>query len=423
MNEKERLQWFKDAKLGMFIHWGPYSLLGRCEWAFRLDGYKVKEYERLADAFRGEGFDAEHMCNTAVQAGMKYIVLTARHHDGYCLYDSQVSDFTSVKGTPRRDFIREYTDAARRAGLKVGLYYSLVDWRYKGAWDHYRYPESVSAMVQQTHDQVKELMTNYGQIDLLWYDGAQQTSWKWREDEDVAAFWRSRELNDSVRCLQPHIIINNRAGIEEDFATPERKIEATQSDRCWESCLSMDPLSWSYVPYSPNRKNAQALIRDIIEIASGGGNLLLNTGPKPDGSLNETELEPIIEAGKWVARNAEMVNNARKSRLSQFGPHGPNGCFGRWIGTDDPSVHYLAALGWTGSEFWSVRIDGEVESIHVLASGEKVNFRRDGYGRLILEQLPEMPTEPHFTVFKVIFKAPPEVLDAPDMADWIESDL
>ncbi len=423
MNNNERMQWFRDAKLGLFVHWGPYSLLGRCEWAFRLDGYKVKEYAHLAEQFTGEGFDADKICATAVEAGMKYIVLTARHHDGYCLYDSQASDFTSVKGTPKRDFIREYTEAARRAGLKVGLYYSLVDWRYKGAWDHDTYPDSVAAMVEQAHAQVRELMTHYGMIDLLWYDGATVTTWQWKETEDIAEFWRSHELNAMVRELQPHIIINNRSGTQEDYVTPERKIEAAKEGLAWESCLSICPLSWSYVPYSPNRKSAAAIVRDLIEIASGGGNLLLNTGPNPDGSLNQVEVESILEAGQWVKRNAEMVYHARRSTLNEFGPHGPNGCLGRWIGSDDPTVHYLAALGWSGKEFWSVRIEGKVESVTVLGTGEDISFRQESFGRLILQDLPDMPTEPLFTVFKVKFAAPPKAQEDYSRAEWIESDL
>ncbi|ULL15386.1 alpha-L-fucosidase [Paenibacillus sp. H1-7] len=423
MTEQERMQWFRDAKLGLFIHWGPYSLLGRCEWAFRLDGYKVKEYEKVAEGFTGDGFDADQWCAMAVKAGMKYIVLTARHHDGYCLFDSKVSHNTSVKGTPKRDFIREYTDAARRAGLKVGLYYSLVDWRYKGAWDHDRYPESVAAMVQQAHEQVRELMTDYGRIDLLWYDGAQVTTWEWKEHEDIAEFWRARELNAMVRGLQPHIVINNRSGTVEDYVTPERKIEASKEGLPWESCLSICPLSWSYVPDSPNRKTAAAIIRDLIEIAAGGGNLLLNTGPKPDGSMNETEIGSILEAGDWVKRNAEMVYHARRSPLNEFGPHGPNGCLGRWIGSDDPRVHYLAAIGWSGREFWSVRIEGKVESVTIVGSGESVAYRQEGFGRLILQDLPDMPSEPHFTVFKVTFAEPPKAQPEYSRAEWIESDL
>lgn len=426
MNCEERLKWFRDSRFGMFLHWGLYSLLGRNEWAFRLDCYSVKEYAKLAEQFVPERFDADKWASVAAEAGMKYMVLTTRHHDGFCLYDSKVSDFTSVKSAAKRDFVAEYVNACRKAGLKVGLYYSLMDWRYRGCFDPEKYPESANAMIQQAHDQVRELLTEYGKIDLLWYDGENLPDYRLQDKELQRALsrslWKSEELNAMARSLQPHIIINNRNGTEGDFVTPEKRIEAARDGLMWESCLTLNPLSWSHVPYSSCTKSAAQIVRDMIEIAAGGGNLLLNTGPKPDGSLNPEEEVKILEAGGWIKRNAEAIYGSRPSALDSDA-HGPSGCLGRWIGSDDPTVHYLAALGWYGSEFWSVRVDGEIESVTALATGKPIDFRREKHGRLILQNLPSAPIDPYATVFRVQFSAPPRILELPPRAGMIESEM
>ncbi len=167
----ERLRWFHEARFGLFIHWGPYSVLGQGEWVMFNQRIPLKEYARLARRFTAKKFDADAWAAMAVEAGMKYAVLTARHHDGFCLYDSAVSDFTSVKIGAKRDLLAEYVSACRRAGLKVGIYYSLLDWRFPGNFEPAKLPESSQAMVEQAHAQMRELMTNYGTVDLVWYDG------------------------------------------------------------------------------------------------------------------------------------------------------------------------------------------------------------------------------------------------------------
>jgi alpha-L-fucosidase len=425
MDYQERIKWFKEARFGMFLHWGLYSQLAATEWAFRLNNYTVKEYAKIAETFKPQNFDPDLWAKTAKKAGMKYMVFTTRHCDGFCLYDSRVSDFTSVKTAAKRDFTAEYAEACRKAGLKVGFYYSLVDWRYKGGWDHDKYPESAEAMVRQAHGQVRELMTNYGKIDILWYDANKITDWKWEEGKQtVPEFWRSQELNEMVRKLQPHILINNRSGTGTgDFVTPERKIEAADQGIAWESCLTMDPLSWGHVAYNPLKKSASQVIRDLVEVASGGGNMLLNTAPKADGSLVECEVKSILEAGKWLKKNGQAIYGSVRSPLNALNHYGPNGTFCRWIGSADPKVHYLALLGWFGSEFCTVRIDGEVESITMLATGEDVQFRRESWGRLVLENLPVNPPDKHITMFKMKFKNIPKITDLIPKGELIESEL
>jgi alpha-L-fucosidase len=167
----DAMQWWRDAKFGMFIHWGVYAVPGRGEWVMWNERIPHREYRKLADQFNPQKFNPRAWAETARAAGMKYMVLTAKHHDGFCLFNSQVSDFTSAKTAARRDFIGEYVEACREAGLGVGLYYSPLDWRYPGFFFPDLYPESAEEMKQQTYDQVRELLTQYGKIDILWFDG------------------------------------------------------------------------------------------------------------------------------------------------------------------------------------------------------------------------------------------------------------
>lgn len=168
---EEQMKWFRDAKFGMFIHWGVYSMLGKGEWVLMNEHLDVRKYETLKDDFLAENFDAEQWAKNAKAAGMKYMVLTTRHHDGFCLFDSKCSDFTAMKGAAHRDFVKEYVEACRKEGMKVGFYYSPLDWRFPGYFMPDLYWESAEALKKQCHDQLMELMSNYGKIDLLWFDG------------------------------------------------------------------------------------------------------------------------------------------------------------------------------------------------------------------------------------------------------------
>ena len=420
MTDADRLRWFAEAQFGLFFHWGLYSLTGRNEWTLNADSWTFAEYERLADRFTAENFDPEQWARIAVDAGARYMVLTSRHHEGFCLFDSQTTDFTAARRGARRDLIAQYVEAVRAAGLKVGLYYSLVDWRFKGAWNHYRHPDSARAMVEQAHAQVRELLTRYGRIDLLWYDGAGCSDWEWANQGQMVEFWRARELDAMARELQPHIVINNRCGLEGDFDTPERQIEASAAGRAWESCMTVDPLSWSHVPHSPCRKSAAEIVQMMLETASGGGNLLLNTGPRPDGTLNPGEVEQILQAGRWRRCHAEAFHHPCRSPFHAAGRvFGPCGQLAHWIGSDDPCVYYVAARGWPGAEFRFPRIEGDVEQVELLPAGDPVSFRRAPWGALIFADLPQDPPDPLATVFRVTFAAPPRVQELPPREEVI----
>ena len=182
----------------------------------------------------------------------------------------------------------EYVKACRKAGLKVGFYYSLLDWRFPGYWEPDKYPESAEAMVRQAHDQVRELLTQYGKIDVLWYDGGWLRNTFPPQIDLMIPFWRSKKLNAMARRLQPHILINNRSGTQEDLDTPEQHVTASAKGRGWESCMTIgDHVGWGYVKNNPNFKTTPQLLQYLVQAASGEGNYLLNIGPKPDGSVTE----------------------------------------------------------------------------------------------------------------------------------------
>ncbi|MBE5766628.1 MAG: alpha-L-fucosidase [Clostridiales bacterium] len=406
MASAERIKWFSELKYGMFLHYGLFTTTGRCEWVYRLDDFTVDEYAQMEKKFTPDRGIAQEWAQMAKEAGMKYMVFTTRHHDGYCLWDTQSHDYNSVKGTPGRDIVAEYVEACREAGLGVGLYYSVADWRYKCCWDG-KYEESGKKMVRMVYDQVRELMTKYGKIDILWFDGG------WRPEEMKAEeLWL--DLINMARELQPDIVINDRTGVKCDFGTPERTIKP-EKDRAWESCLTIDPVSWSNVPYSPNRKTTANVVSDLVSILCGGGNLLLNTGPTAKGWLDAGEKQTILEVGSWYKKYAEAFRSISVSVLDDYGsPFSPCGCQARFIGSDDPRVHYMITKCWTGSEFWVAKVGTEVESITLLPDHTPVEFHTNGRGRLILTGLPEKTPDPYAAVFKITFKEKPEMYKFPD---------
>jgi alpha-L-fucosidase len=428
MNSDQRTAWFRQAKYGMFLHWGLYSVRGVNEWAFFRGMYTTDEYAKLATGFTAAKYDPSEWARVAKEAGMKYMVLTTRHHDGFALFDSKVSDFTAPKlSTSGRDLVAEYVDAVRSAGLKVGLYYSPMDWRYKGAWDHLAHPASTTAMVDQCFAQVRELLTNYGKIDLIWFDGTRcMDGYFDREATKTyqAGIWRAGEMHKMVFDLQPHIVINNRYILPGDYGTPEQRIEATADGSMWESCLTMDPGGWGYIPFSPNTKTPSRIAEDMVDIARGGGNLLLNTGPKPDGTLKEMDVERILENGQWRRRYAEVFEDADRSPLDDNHERWSFNSNGRWIGSKkDPTVQYLFTRNWAGSEFWQTKIGAHVSSITRLDDGSQVAFRQEPHGRLVLYGLPDVLPDPLGTFFRVEFKQAPTLLPRPNMADVIQSGL
>ena len=310
-NQTDRLQWFHNAKFGMFIHWGIYSLQRNGEWTMNADSISVKDYRELAQQFRGERFDADAWVRTAKRAGMKYMVLTTKHHDGFCLWNTTTTEFNATKIGPHRNVVREFVEACRRHGMQVGLYWSWVDWNYPDwakefIWSDlntWRKPfqdeKKHDRLVKYLHAQVRELMTQFGKIDLFWFDGGFLT----------AEEYRSRELVDEMRRLQPGILINDRAGFPGDFGSPEGLMPTEGSARAWELChCSAAFTTWTAPIDDPALFAPPQELLGLLADATGlGGNFLLNFGPQADGTFPQPNLEQLRVIGAWMQKNGESI--------------------------------------------------------------------------------------------------------------------
>ena len=318
MNRAERMRWWHDARFGMFIHWGLYSAGGLDCWIMHDMGIAADEYaRRLVPRFTAANYDPDQWMAVAKSAGCRYVILTARHHDGYCLWDTDTTDHSAPRTTPRRDLIGEFVRAARKAKLRVGMYYSLLDWRYPAYIAGPRKDrKGWRELVDYVHAQVRELMTRYGRIDILWYDGAwrdQAGRWGYKPTHaQLAKAWRSKELNAMVRRLQPRIIINDRSFVEEDYGTPEQavdwieQVQRGKSSRPWELCDTIGDL-WGDAPPDLNRKTPREAIHRLITCASRDGNFLLNIGPKADGGVRPWQRRFMARIGEWVLAHGQAI--------------------------------------------------------------------------------------------------------------------
>lgn len=377
----ERMAWWREARLGMFIHFGLYALIGRNEWAMSLENYPIAEYEQLAGRFNPRPGAPRQWVELAAKAGMKYAVMTTRHHDGFSLWDSQVNPYNSVNFGPKRDIVREFVDACREFGLKIGFYSSLMDWHHPDGWRCAVDSQARARFNAYLTELNRELMTHYGKIDILWYDVARPME-HWEG-------WDSLERNQMVRALQPDIIINNRSLLDEDFGTPEEHLTALERD--WEACMTFNGISWGYVDSAqavPYSYNAQRILRMLHTVTAGGGNLLLNIGPQPDGSVPAEAVEPLTAVGQWLAENGQAVYGVKPK--SAFG--GASGVSGA---TFDGKKVYIWNWIWpTGGEMALGGFMTPVKSVKLLRDGSALDFEQRGH-RILLKNLPPTSPDPH----------------------------
>jgi len=370
--QARRLKWWREARFGMFIHWGLYSQLGRHEWVMNRERIPVTEYEQLADSWHPKPRPAREWARLAKKAGMKYMVMTTKHHEGFCLWDTEQTDYNAAHRGPGRDLVREYVEACREAGLKVGLYYSLMDWHHADGARCATDEKARRRFLDFTQGCVRELMTNYGKIDILWYD----VSWPLRS----AKLWESRKMTAMARRLQPHLLVNNRAQLPEDFGTPEERIEAAEEGRAWEACMTFNG-SWGYMPSAIDWHSTREVLAMLCRCAGGGGNLLLNVGPAPDGSVPPEAPERLIPVGKWLAANGEAVYG-RTERIQgrmEWHPCGRGTITGRNL--------YWWVSRWPGNQLTLAGLKATVERASCLATGKRIAFRQTD-GRVILTGLP-----------------------------------
>ena len=373
-SQKGRIQWWQEARFGMFVHWGLYTIDGLDCWKMHIMGIPVEEYTaKYEHRFNPKKFDAEALVRVAKNTGCKYIVMGARHHEGYCLWNTKTTKFSSICMTPKRDFIAEYVKAAREAGLRIGLYYSLLDWRYKAYWDGPRKnPDNWKKFVDYVHVQVKELMTQYGKIDILWYDGSWSSSyWGFKPtDEDITKAWRSKKLNVMVRKLQPNILINNRFSYPYsggDFGTPEQTI--TPEHRPWELCETMGEL-WGAASQDLNRKTAREIITRLITCVSQNGNMLLNIGPKADGSVQAWQAKIMDQIGNWLKEHSEAIYGCEGVRQAPF-----NNGLAPWKTTRKGNIFYLHLIHYPGQSFSIANLhDYWLKSAEILTTGRQLEI-------------------------------------------------
>ena len=374
-DQDARIQWWRDAKFGMFIHFGLYAIPGRGEWVQWNEQIPVNEYAKLADQFIPTNFTPDSWAQLAKAAGAKYVVLTSRHHDGFALFDDGTNTFTSVESAAHRDFVAEYVKAVRAAGLRVGLYYSPLDWRFPGYIMPDLQRQSAEAMREQYHRQVEELLSNYGKIDVLWFDGG-ETDWlsfggdwngaEWKKRPKGLHYqggfnWQHDQVYAMLRRLQPDILINGRADMAEDFHSREGygALGDFDNQHPWELCVTIAG-AWGYQP-NMKPKPLKDYIQLLAKVAGRDGNLLLNVGPDRNGHVDESQADRLREIGGWLGKYGESIYATRG------GPFLP----GDWgASTHRDKTIYVHVLKWPGDKLVLPALPAKIVRASALTGGE-----------------------------------------------------
>ena len=408
MSEPASSSWFVGAGLGLFVHWDHASQQGlEISWplvggTFALplgQSVTVDQYHSSAATFAPTAWDAAAFARMARDTGATYAVLTAKHHSGYAMFHTKLSEF-SVEHSPfGRDIVREFVDAVRAEGLRVGLYFSLPDWSapdyppFTEADKPYRFgysppvpgSEQWARYLEYLSGQITELLTEYGRIDVLWFDGGWERS---------AAQWGGRELIDLIHSLQPDILVNDRLPGFGDYETPEQFVPARPPGRAWETCMTMNE-SWGYNPTDTHYKSARQLIHSLCEVAGRGGNLLLNVSPRGDGTLPPEQIERLRAVGGWMRANGESITGTTAG-LEPWQFYGPSTRRG-----DRVYLHLLMR------PYESVTVRGvpirRVRSVRALATGDELRHTvRTG----IIDSLTEDPNG------ELTIEVPADLVDA-----------
>ena len=382
----EDVKWWKDAKFGVFICWGPISILGKeIGWSrkgprpgrkppFARTGVPVEIYDSLYKKFNPTKFNADEWADIVKRSGAKYIIFLTKHHDGFCMFDSKYTDYC-IRNTPYgRDVTAEIARAFRKKGIRIFWYYSPPDWHHPDyrTKNHKKY-------IEYLHNQIRELCTKYGEIAGIWFDGLGG------KPED----WDAKGLFRMIRTLQPHALINNRAGLKGDFDTPEQRIGRFELERPWESCITMQRSGWSWRPDQP-LKSLKTCIRLLVKCAGGGGNLALDIGPMPDGRINPEQARRLLDMGAWLKKYGESIYG------TTGGPYKP----GTWWGcsTRKGNAVYLHVFSWKGKEIVLPPMPARIKKCEALTGG-KPEFRQDEKGLKII--LPKEFHDPIDTIIKL----------------------
>jgi len=370
-------KWFNEARLGLFIHWGAYAVNGRGEWVMNHERIAKEDYTRdFVEQFHAEKYDPADWVEKARRWGMKYIVLTTRHHDGFALWDSKVNPYNAANLGPKRDLLKPFADAVRAGGLKLGFYYSPASWThpdYPGAY--YRsWPWDMDAWESEEHRQrfiayyraeMKELLTQYGKVDYLWLDGC--------------APWNTLDGDESLRIareFQPWIITNNRLGNPFDVETCEQAITPAEAGQDWEACMTASQSGWGYTKCRA-WKSREDILTMLLNCAKSAGNLLINVGPKPDGTIPEEADRLFNSIGDWMAKNHAAIENSERSPFSWNDSTKITVC--------GNTVYHTFQYEIEGDFHWN-ELTNKVKRVYALDTGEDLKFEQNG-SRLTVKNL------------------------------------
>ena len=423
-----RVQWFREARFGMFIHWGLYSIPARGEWVRSDEQMPESEYMPYFDEFNPRDYNPRAWAKAAKEAGMQYVVLTAKHHDGFCLFDSQYTDFKSTNTKLGRDIVRDFVEAVRAEGLRVGLYFTLIDWHHPD-YPHYgdryhpmrNHPEcsnenrDFNRYLEYMFNQAREICSNYGKLDLLWFD--------FSYDHMRGETWKATEFIEMVRSLQPNVIIDNRLEVSGegfgslhdcrptpyhgDFVTPEKFIppqgilDVEGNPMLWEVCATMNN-NWGFNGTDPFYKPASMLIKKLVECVSKGGNMILNVGPDAQGNIPPQSQAILRDIGRWMHDNAESIYGCGRSEL-------PRPEFGRVTQKDKTLYFHMYENTMGPVPLLGLRAE-DVAGIRLLSTDQEIpvstSWVHSDYPDIVFADLgpdPVLP-DPVDTVLKVMLK-------------------
>jgi alpha-L-fucosidase len=358
-SKEERLEWWKDARFGLFIHWGPVSLKGtEISWS-RGKEIPIEEYDALYKQFNPVNFNALEWVKIAKAAGMKYIVFTSKHHDGFCMWDTKYNDYNIMNSPFKRDVMKELAEACKKEGIALGFYHSTCDWHNPDfpltspGGSVKRETSNLDRYTEYLKNQSAEIIKNYGPLLVMWYDVPQQF-------DSI----RGQSVINYIRTIQPDILVNNRTGAKGDFDTPEQRVGNFQNTRPWETCMTIGR-QWAWKP-NDEVKTLEQCLHSLIRSAGGDGNLLFNVGPEPDGTIEPLQVERLKEMGKWLDKYGYAIYGTRG------GPFKPTD----WgVSTRKGNKVYLHILKWSGNspEITIPDIGIQIKNA-TLAGGVKAKF-------------------------------------------------
>jgi alpha-L-fucosidase len=375
-----RSNWLREARFGLFLHWGLYSVAGRHEWVKNRESLTDERYDSYFRHFTADRFDPEALAELAHRAGMRYAVLTSKHHEGFCLWDSALTDYKATNTPAGRDLVAEFVTAFRARGLKVGFYHSLIDWHhphftidgYHPQFDLLGSDINAGRDMEQyrtyLHGQVEELVERF-HPDVLWFDFSYPRMVRGVQGKG-AADWGSRELVELIRRLDPAVLINDRLGLLEaaDFVTPEEVVpavaEAKWAGHLWEACRTLNG-SWGYAPQFQNWLDAPQIVRLLADAVSRGGNLLLNVGPTARGQIEPRARQVLESVGTWMDEHHEAIYSAGADSLTP-----PPDC----RITEAGGRRFLHVLSWPAGQIALTGLPGPLEFARFVHDGVEIEF-------------------------------------------------